>query len=85
MVGSQTGFADREGEAMTKGNSNVSVALHRRATPFRKKESYWATISAANGEPLFTSEKYVNRADAIHALELVLDEGMPEVMTVTGE
>jgi uncharacterized protein YegP (UPF0339 family) len=58
--------------------------LHKRVTKVRKTESFWVTIEAMNGEPLFTSEKYVNRADAVHALQLVVP-GVPDNMPVNEE
>jgi uncharacterized protein YegP (UPF0339 family) len=66
---------------MAKG---LITALHRRSTPFRKRESYWTTISSTNNKVLFTSEKYVNKADAIHGLQLVV-MGVPDDMPAEEE
>jgi len=56
---------------MVKEKATVVFKLHRRVTKVRARESWWVTIEALNGEPLFTSEKYVNEADAMHAADLV--------------
>lgn len=45
----------------------------KRAKRGRLRRPQWvAVISAANGEPLFTSETYTNRGDAIHAAEVAI-------------
>lgn len=58
---------------VTKKKTGAAVAffLHKRVTKMRARESYWVTIESVNGEPLFTSEKYVNKADALNAVNLV--------------
>jgi uncharacterized protein YegP (UPF0339 family) len=62
----------------------VIYKLHMKATAFRKKERFWATIEGLNGETVFTSEKYVNRADAVQAIKLVAGK-VPEVLPVIEE
>lgn len=54
-----------------KDKPPVIYKLHMKATPFRKTEKFWVTIEGLNGQIVFWSEKYVNRADAVHAIELV--------------
>lgn len=67
-----------------KDKPPVIYKLHHRVTKIRKSESWWATIDGLNGETVFHSEKYVNQADAVHAIELVAGS-VPDVLPVVEE